>query len=305
MTPRRAKDGRIFISYRRSDVRGVAGRIDDGLSAYFGAHRVFRDIDDIDTGADFLDTINAGLASADAAIVVIGPGWLGAVGADGQRRLDRPDDVVAREIAAALERGIPVIPVLVEDATMPQAADLPVALRSLARHNAITVTDARWERDVERLAKALAFDIPGSVAERKLGQAKVAILVALFVALSFSVVRVSLNAHGLLTDVLDRAVPPVTNPDETLLSAAAAGINSIAVLGASILLLIVAPLIDATKRRFARAAAAVGVVGTFACFVLYWRPWHGTQETIGVFAASSIVTTGVLALAAMSGFTAR
>jgi TIR domain len=305
MLRRRADDGRIFISYRRSDVRGVAGRLDDSLSAYFGAHRVFRDIDDIEGGADFLETIQSGLASADAVIVLIGPGWLAAVGADGQRRLDQPDDVVAAEIAVAIERGIPVFPVLVENATMPQAADLPPGLQSLSRRNAITVTDARWEVDVARLAKSIAFDIPGSVAERKLGQAKVAILLMLFVAVSFTVARVSLNAHHLLSTVLGRSARPLTNPDETLLSAAAAGINSIAILGASILLLIVAPLMDSAGRRYARAGATVGIAGTLVCFVLYWRPWQGIEETIGVFAGSTIIAAAVLALAAMSGFTAK
>ena len=302
---RRKNDGRIFISYRRADVRGVAGRLDDSLSAYFGAHRVFRDIDDIEGGADFLETIHGGLATADAVIVLIGPGWLGATGSDGARRLDAPDDVVAGEIAVALERGIPVIPVLVEDATMPSATDLPVALRSLSRRNAVTVTDARWERDVERLAKAVAFDIPGSVAERKVGQARLVILVALFVSVSFTVASVAVNARRLLGGVLDGSVPPVRNPDETLLSAAMSGVNSVATLGASVLLLIAAPFIESGRRRYARAAAAVGIAGTLVCFFLYWRPWQGADETIGVFAGSTIVGTAVLALSAMSGFTAK
>ena len=179
---------------------------------------------------------------------------------------------------------------------MPQAKDLPAALQSLSRRNAITVTDARWERDVARLAKSLAFDIPGSVGERKLGQAKVAVLLALFLSVSFTVTRVALNAHRLLTAVLDGSIPPVGNADETLLSAAASGVNSIATLGASVLLLMVAPLIDAARRRYARAAAAVGIAGTLLCFLLYWRPWQGTQETIGVFTGSTIVAMAVLAL---------
>ena len=305
MTPRRRREGRIFISYRRSDVRGVAGRLDDSLSAHFGAHRVFRDIDDIGGGADFLDTIHHGLSTADAVIVVIGPGWLTATGGDGTPRLDDPDDVVAREIAVALERGIPVIPVLVEDATMPNATALPAALQSLSRRNAITVTDSGWERDVARLARAVAFDIPGSVAERKLDRARIVILTLVFLSVSITVTKVALNAHRLLTDTLDGSVPPVSNPDETLLSAALSGMNSLATLGASILLLIVAPLIEGERRRYARAAAAIGITGTLLCFFLYWRPWQGTEETIGVFAGSTVVAVAVLALAGMSGFTAK
>ena len=70
------EDGRIFISYRRSDAKGYAGRLADSLEKYFGNKRVFRDIEDIKGGAAFGEVIEENLKSADAVVVLIGPTWL-------------------------------------------------------------------------------------------------------------------------------------------------------------------------------------------------------------------------------------
>lgn len=164
----RPEDGKIFISYRRSDAQGVAGRLNDSLGAYFGHDRVFRDIEDIAGGADFGDIIHGNLGSADALVVLIGPEWASTTDGDGQRRLMDPDDWVAAEIGAALDSGTPVFPVLIEDTPMPRPEDLPPRLQPLLRRNAVTITDLRWHHDVTRLAKIVALDIPGSVAERRL-----------------------------------------------------------------------------------------------------------------------------------------
>jgi hypothetical protein len=45
--------------------------------------------------------------------------------------LDDPNDFVRIEIAAALQRNIPVIPILLEGATIPKAAELPEDLKEL------------------------------------------------------------------------------------------------------------------------------------------------------------------------------
>ncbi len=152
----RPEDGKIFISYRRSDAQGVAGRLNDSLGAYFGHDRVFRDIEDIAGGADFGDIIHGNLGSADALVVLIGPEWASTTDGDGQRRLMDPDDWVAAEIGAALDSGTPVFPVLIEDTPMPRPEDLPPRLQPLLRRNAVTITDLRWHHDVTRLAKIVA-----------------------------------------------------------------------------------------------------------------------------------------------------
>lgn len=145
----------VFISYRRDDSAGFAGRLADALEQRLGAGAVFRDVDDIQPGADFEAVIARGLDQVRAVLVVIGPGWLDAA-VDGQRRLDRPDDFVRREVEQALASGKPVVPVLVGGATMPAANALPIALRGLANRQALVLGDASWSADLARLEAVLA-----------------------------------------------------------------------------------------------------------------------------------------------------
>ena len=102
----------VFVSYRREDSAGWAGRICDHSQARLGADRVFMDIDDIPIGSDFTQVIDETLAQVDAVVVVIGRRWLAGTDAHGGRRIDGPADFVHREVRAALERDITVIPVL-------------------------------------------------------------------------------------------------------------------------------------------------------------------------------------------------
>jgi TIR domain len=104
--------GRVFISYRREESSGLAGRLYDRLAARFGDDQVFMDVDTIDLGVDFADVITQAVSTCEVLLAIIGPRWLTATDDDGQRRLDDPDDTVRLEIAAALERDIRVIPIL-------------------------------------------------------------------------------------------------------------------------------------------------------------------------------------------------
>jgi hypothetical protein len=153
--------GTIFISYRRDDSGGHTGRLFDALSVRFGGARVFRDIEDLEPGVDFVDALDKALSQCDALLVIIGPGWSTAAGPAG-RRLDQPDDFVRMEVAKALERNVRVVPVLVAEATMPGTNELPENLRPLARRNAIELSDTRWDYDVGRLGDTLAkvLEIP-------------------------------------------------------------------------------------------------------------------------------------------------
>ena len=145
----------VFISYRRDDSRGSAGRLYDTLTDRFGTGRVFRDLDAIQPGAVYEDVIAAAIARCDVLLVVIGDSWIDARDAAGQRRIDNPRDLVRIEIGTALAQGKLVIPVLVEDAEMPSEADLPAELSGLAHRNAVPVSDHRWDHDVGRLALPL------------------------------------------------------------------------------------------------------------------------------------------------------
>ena len=146
----------IFISYRREDSAGYAGRLHEELAERFSARAVFRDVDTLRAGQDFDDAIRRRLEQCSTCVVMIGPGWLHAHNAGGQRRLGAPGDYVTMEIAAALSKpDVTVVPVLVGGATMPSPDDLPDALRPLARRHAFTARDETWEADMDRLAMIL------------------------------------------------------------------------------------------------------------------------------------------------------
>lgn len=145
----------VFISYRRDDTSYIAGRLHRELAARFGTDQIFRDIDTMGPGVDFGAMIQQEVGKCDALVAVIGKDWLASDDPSGRRRIDDPSDWVQLEIAAALDRGVLVIPVLVEDARMPEAAELPATIRGLARRNAVELTDSRWDYDVGRLMAAL------------------------------------------------------------------------------------------------------------------------------------------------------
>ena len=141
----------IFISYRRDDSEGHAGRLFEDLSAQFGRENVFMDVAGIKKGLDFRRIIDEAVSSCGVLLVLIGKNWLAAADDQGQRRLDDTGDFVRLETAAALKRGIPVIPVLVQGARMPREAELPESLKDLAYRNGTELTHARWESDVKLL----------------------------------------------------------------------------------------------------------------------------------------------------------
>ncbi|MEM9738279.1 MAG: toll/interleukin-1 receptor domain-containing protein [Pseudomonadota bacterium] len=138
----------IFISYRREDSAASAGRLFDHLSARLGREEVFMDVDGIELGVDFYQVISEKVAACDALLAVIGKDWL-------SERLTDESDFVRIEIAAALERNVRVIPVLLDGATMPSSDQLPDALKLLARRNATHLTHMRFVEDAGRLADAL------------------------------------------------------------------------------------------------------------------------------------------------------
>jgi TIR domain-containing protein len=151
----RAPPPRIFLSYRREDTSGHAGRLYDVLAERFGEENVFMDVDTIKVGADFAEAISRAVASCDALIALIGRQWLAAADANGRRRLDDPNDFVRLELEAALERDVPVVPARVQGASQPTADDLPTTIAPLARRQGVELDDEGWHDDVERLIERL------------------------------------------------------------------------------------------------------------------------------------------------------
>ena len=149
---------RVFLSYRRDDSSGYAGRLYDGLTADpagdggFAPEQIFRDIDTIKPGFDFRPPIREAVASCSVMLALIGKHWLNAVDENGVRRLDKPNDWVRFELEEALERQhIPVVPLLVGGARLPSETDLPASLEALASRQVFELSDTRWHHDVGRL----------------------------------------------------------------------------------------------------------------------------------------------------------
>jgi hypothetical protein len=149
---------RIFLSYRREDASGHAGRLYDALAEKFGDENVFIDIDTIRPGVDFGEAITRAVASCDAVIALIGREWLTATDAEGRRRLDVTDDFVRLELEAALERDVALIPAFVQGSDPPRADQLPESLAPLARRQGAELRDVGWRDDVKRLIARLEHE---------------------------------------------------------------------------------------------------------------------------------------------------
>lgn len=140
----------VFLSYRREDSAGYAGRVCEHLAAVFGSEHVFMDVQDIAPGQDFTEAIESTISACQALVVVIGPRWI----ADLKQR-GGGEDFVRHEVAVALRRKVTVIPVLVGGAVMPSAGDLPEGLAPLSRRQALEIRDARFDDDAKLLVRAL------------------------------------------------------------------------------------------------------------------------------------------------------
>ena len=143
--------GGVFICYRREDSAGFARLMYDRLTKRLGPESVFLDVTNIPPGQDFVEVLSESIGKVAALLVVIGRSWADSAG------LENPSDFVRIEIEAALGRDVRVIPVLVDGAAMPKAAELPDSLKGLARRQGIEISHTRFDSDFERLEKALSF----------------------------------------------------------------------------------------------------------------------------------------------------
>lgn len=144
---------RVFVSYRREDSSGHAGRLQEHLGVELGKKSVFVDVGSIDPGINFEEAIEKAIVGSKVVIAVIGTDWLNAQDEQGRRRLDNPDDYVRLELERAFQRNVKVIPVLVRGATMPRAEDLPESLRKLSAIQSLEIRDTRWEADLETVLR--------------------------------------------------------------------------------------------------------------------------------------------------------
>ena len=145
----------IFVSYRHDDSMTVTGRVCDRLRNRFGRSKVFLDSDTLMPGQVFRQVIEEELAVCRVLIVIIGNGWLSAIDHTGGRRFDDPNDFVSLEVGTALERNIPVIPLLVDNAPVPRSQELPAKLSPLVERQALVISHHHFDEDVSRLIQAL------------------------------------------------------------------------------------------------------------------------------------------------------
>lgn len=150
----------IFINYRRDDAPGMAGRLFDHLARHFSRRGLFMDVDAMKPGLDFVKQLDAQVSQCDVLLAIIGQRWLESADESGTRRLDSNKDYVRIEIASALKRDIPVIPVLVDGATMPPEEKLPEDLRPLTRRHALELRHTRFSADADAILSALNGIVP-------------------------------------------------------------------------------------------------------------------------------------------------
>ena len=139
----------IFISYRRDDAGYATGRINDRLRKNYGEDAVFIDVDNIPVGVDFRVHLDEQVSKCNVLLAVIGKKWLTI---KNKRRLDDSTDFLRIEIESALERNIPIVPLLVQGAKMPSPENLPDSIQALAFRQGIAIRgDPDFHNDMDRL----------------------------------------------------------------------------------------------------------------------------------------------------------
>jgi TIR domain len=145
----------VFLSYRREDAAAYARLLQEQLSKSLPEARVFMDLDSIEAGLDFAEVIGEALDSCAVFVALIGPQWATLTDDKGRPRLYNPDDWVRLEVQTALDRGVRVIPVLVDGARPLREELLPAELHKLARLNALELSYGRYQYDADRLVELI------------------------------------------------------------------------------------------------------------------------------------------------------
>lgn len=294
MNWKKKKLGRIFISYRRSDTQGYAGRLSDSLEAYFGGNRIFRDIKDIKGGSKYAKDIDEQMSSADAVIVLIGPNWLSVTNDDGKRRIDDPNDWVVQEIVTAIKLGIRVFPVLIDGTVLPRKNELPSNLAPILNFNAITISDRNWDFDILSLGKIISFDVP-TTNEKILFRIQVLIYTLLSLSLIISAAIITLSAMS----------QEKNNNQEIaeLISVPIAAIPFYVVVASLIILSLILRLIAKEKQKYIVYSLIAGtVVSIFFFFFVVLIKNTLIFESMFVFFGSVLASTLMFTFLGLSGF---
>jgi hypothetical protein len=217
----------LFISYRREETAGHAGRVYDAVAGRFGDRNVFMDVN-LAPGIDFVEQIANAVGACDVLLVVMGPRWATTPDDERRSRLEDPNDFVRLEVETALRRpDVSVIPLLVAGAHMPDPDELPESVRALSRRNALELSDLRWRYDIGRLVSTLeellegpsvasdvaapAPDRRGPPAHRPGGRRRLASASAIVAALALGAVAAVLALAGVFAGDNGAGPPAVTS----------------------------------------------------------------------------------------------
>jgi TolB-like protein/tetratricopeptide (TPR) repeat protein len=154
----------VLISYRRGDDPHAVDRLFETLRRALHPYRIFLDVENIPVGTDFEEHLKRQVSSCSVLLAVMGSRWLDIRGDDGERRLDNPRDFVRIEIETALDRGIPVVPVLLDNTAMPTADQLPGELKALTKRQNWEVTRKSFAADAAGLAQRIIQILAGAAA---------------------------------------------------------------------------------------------------------------------------------------------
>ncbi|MBS0447167.1 MAG: toll/interleukin-1 receptor domain-containing protein [Proteobacteria bacterium] len=146
---------KVFLSYRRADSQVSAGRMAQFLDAVSAVDAVFLDVDGIAPGENFETKIQDTLTQVDHVFLIIGAQWAGPAGNGGRARIFDDDDMVRRETRLALASRAKVVPILLDEASMPRPGDLPADLKALPSINAFSLRTAHFDEDMDDLLDAL------------------------------------------------------------------------------------------------------------------------------------------------------
>ncbi len=148
----------IFVSYRNSDSAGETGRMVDHLKTVIDKQYFFLDVDNLSKGDIFPPLLKKSIEQCEVFIAVIGPGWIDRLNMNVE---NDATDYVRMELAMALNKKKRILPVLVKDAKMPLAIQLPKDLKGFDQYNATDLSYSRWEFDMTRIVDALKrYGIP-------------------------------------------------------------------------------------------------------------------------------------------------
>src|SRR5205085_546956 len=111
--------------------------------------------------------LNEQVNRCDVFLALIGKTWSDARDATGRPRLEDTNDFVRIELLSALKLNKRIFPILINNAEMPSAANLPEILKPFASRQALRLTHDRFRTDVQTLIKIVGEALEEAKVEAK------------------------------------------------------------------------------------------------------------------------------------------